>query len=386
MNLRKTTLGFASLLLLAGAAQAQIVEDFETGNPDSWQIDFNGTFNGFPITATTGTVVPGNPGNGLFFANVTEQIGPWFLNSPSSAAFSGDLRAKGVDGITCDMMFNPTASSPFGSVFVAMIGSDMGTPEITDDVLCWKYDFAYAYLGFGPGQLPANAWNHCTWALDTQSATLPAGWTLNTINNSFIGDLDAAWNVLVQNVSYVAFANGAPWGGNNFGAADYTFDNITLTGATVGTPFCFCDGSGTTSPCGNPGAAGNGCANGSNANGANLAVSGSSSIAQGNLVLNVTGATPGQPGLFFQGVNAVNAGLGNTFGDGLRCAGGSVVRLQIASANGSGAVNSTVNVSAIGGVAAGDTRYYQFWPPPPPPPNPPPPPPPRGPPELTSGH
>ena len=36
-----------------------------------------------------------------------------------------------------------------------------------------------------------------------------------------------------------------------------------------------------------------------------------------------------QPALLFAGLNAVNGGNGNPFGDGLRCAGGSVVRLGV---------------------------------------------------------
>jgi hypothetical protein len=203
---------FAASLLLAGTASAQIVEDFESGNPDSWQIDFNGTINGFPISAITGTVGGGgNPGNAIGFNAVSEQIGPWFFNSPASSNFSGDLRAKGVTGIACDMNFTTVASSPFGSVFVAMIADDNGTPEVLDDLFCWYYDFSYAYNGFGPGQLPSGTWNHCTWNLDTSSTTLPAGWTINNIAGNFAGDPDTAWNALVTDVDYVAFANGAPW-------------------------------------------------------------------------------------------------------------------------------------------------------------------------------
>ncbi|MCB9915781.1 MAG: hypothetical protein H6828_11650 [Planctomycetes bacterium] len=136
---------------------------------------------------------------------------------------------------------------------------------------------------------------------------------------------------------------------------------LDVVAPAPGTPFCFCDGSGTAAPCGNSGAAGNGCANGANAAGANLATSGVASASASTLALHASGAAPGQPGLFFQGVNAVNGGLGNTFGDGLRCAGGSVVRLQVVSADALGAATSTIDVAVKGGVTAGDTRAYQYW-------------------------
>ena len=80
-----------------------------------------------------------------------------------------------------------------------------------------------------------------------------------------------------------------------------------------------------------------------------------------SIVLQATGLVPNQPGLYFQGVNAVNSGNGNAFGDGLRCAGGSVVRLQVRIANASGASNTTIDVATKGGVVTGDLRRYQIW-------------------------
>ncbi|MCB9913912.1 MAG: hypothetical protein H6828_02040 [Planctomycetes bacterium] len=57
----------------------------------------------------------------------------------------------------------------------------------------------------------------------------------------------------------------------------------------------------------------------------------------------------------------MNGGAGTLFGDGLRCAGGSVVRLQIRVAGASGTSVTTVNVGVKGGVAIGDVRRYQLW-------------------------
>ena len=127
-----------------------------------------------------------------------------------------------------------------------------------------------------------------------------------------------------------------------------------------GNAYCFGDGSGTPCPCANVGGPGQGCANGTGMGGV-LAATGSASVSLSNLSLEVTQCPTGQPGLLFQGVNATGGGLGAVFGDGLRCAGGSVVRLETVFLDGSGTGSSSVNVASKGGVASGDTRYYQFW-------------------------
>ncbi|MCB9916318.1 MAG: hypothetical protein H6828_14415 [Planctomycetes bacterium] len=130
--------------------------------------------------------------------------------------------------------------------------------------------------------------------------------------------------------------------------------------AGPGTAFCFGDGTGTACPCGNAGAAGEGCAN-STGGGAILAGTGSASIGSADLVLSASQVPVNQPTLFFQGDNAVAGGAGTVFGDGLRCAGGNVVRLQVRVANASGVAATTVNVSSKGGVVMGDVKRYQAW-------------------------
>jgi hypothetical protein len=65
--------------------------------------------------------------------------------------------------------------------------------------------------------------------------------------------------------------------------------------------------------------------------------------------------------LFFQGNNAINGGNGITFGDGLRCCGGGVKRLQVRFMNSSGSASSTATISLAGATAVGDSRCYQGW-------------------------
>ena len=135
----------------------------------------------------------------------------------------------------------------------------------------------------------------------------------------------------------------------------------TLTVISPAIAYCFCDGASAFPGgiCGNPGAPGNGCANGANPNGANLSASGNAG--PGTLVLLGQGATPGQPGLFFQGDNQIAGGDGVAFGDGIRCAGGGVVRLQVVAADATGASNTSVDIYAAGGISPGDVKNYQLW-------------------------
>jgi hypothetical protein len=140
------------------------------------------------------------------------------------------------------------------------------------------------------------------------------------------------------------------------------FVHVGCAGPSVGTPYC--GGDQGTCPCGNENDGSNGtagCANGANAGGAVISASGSASVAAGDLVLSVSGTLASQPGLFFQGINTINGGVGNGFGDGLRCAGGSVIRLQVATADSNGDASTSINIATKGGVVAGDVRRYQSW-------------------------
>jgi hypothetical protein len=129
---------------------------------------------------------------------------------------------------------------------------------------------------------------------------------------------------------------------------------------TTGTPVCFGDGSGTPCPCGNTGGSGEGCAN-STGSGASLDGSGTASVSNDTVTLLAGNAIPNQPGLFFQGNNTIGGGAGSIFGDGLRCCGGSVIRLEVVVPNGAGDAQTSVPIAADGGVMPGDTRCYQYW-------------------------
>ncbi len=132
----------------------------------------------------------------------------------------------------------------------------------------------------------------------------------------------------------------------------------------VGTQFCFGDGSGTVCPCGNNSAVGanSGCLS-SLGIGAHLGASGQSSLANDTIVLQGSGM-PNSSALYFQGTNQAGGGVGAAFGDGLRCAGGSVVRLKTTTNVGGSSqypFGGNPSVSVKGMVTAPGTRTYQVW-------------------------
>jgi hypothetical protein len=131
-----------------------------------------------------------------------------------------------------------------------------------------------------------------------------------------------------------------------------------------GTPFCFGDGSGAACPCANFGAAGNGCASSVQPAGASLSATGLASLVSDALVLSGTGMPSTSSALYFQGTTQQAGGNGVAFGDGLRCAGGAVIRLKsVVNASGASRFPGTgdASVSVRGNVIAPGTRTYQVW-------------------------
>ncbi len=363
MNL-KTALAFlAPIALLTSSASAQGVEDFEAGNPDNWRMEFDGTYNGFSIPAIPGTLNPtgGNPGASLDWAQLQSPVNVWHLNNQLSPDWRGDFRAKGIASTSFD--FNYQGNSPFGMHMFIVLADDMGTPEITDDILIWTpYDpGVYSFAGFGVA-LPGGSWHTVQWDIPSASTTLPTGWTVWSHTGTNSGNDDLDWNAVIQDVDYLAVTNFAPWSGATLGFIDISFDNIKLESALIQNSFCSCDGTATAAPCGNTGAAGNGCDNSTAGGGANITADGTGSVANSTVEFTCTGVAAGVSGVFFQGVTQANGGMGNLFGDGLMCAGGPIKRLEVLSADGSGTAVSTVNVAVAGALPAGGaTRIYQFW-------------------------
>jgi len=145
--------------------------------------------------------------------------------------------------------------------------------------------------------------------------------------------------------------------------SDDTF-SIHVWEQAPGVEFCFGEGSPVACPCGNTGVIGNGCGNSVNAAGANLLATGNGSVSGDTVVLTGSGMPNGSV-LYFQGTTQLGGGAGIPFGDGKRCAGGSVTRLGTKT-NVAGTSQypggGDLPVSVKGAVpAGGGTRTYQAW-------------------------
>jgi hypothetical protein len=256
----------------------------------------------------------------------------------------------------------------------------LAVPEAVSWILADEYARAMTYQGV-QGHL-------ATYVDAPEDAWVYSSLTGGILGNAWIGlfqDLNdpnytepaGAWKwVDGTPLTYTNWKSGEPndtfsaedWGGhysagqwNDFRLNDGTvpsyvveFDNYT---ATI---LCHGDGSGTPCPCGNTGVTGEGCANSTGA-GARLVTEGSPGLTSQSFTLLATGLPANQLGLFFQGNNAINAGLGIQFGDGLRCVGGAAKRLQIVTSDSTGTSRTTVDISSAGQVTAGDLRRYQLW-------------------------
>jgi len=145
-------------------------------------------------------------------------------------------------------------------------------------------------------------------------------------------------------------------------ATNTALDGVLPPGVTYA---CIGDGvSSIACPCGNNVLAGvvAGCVNSLGA-GASLRASGAARISADTLVLRGE-QMPNSSALYFQGTAVAGAGSGTAFGDGLRCAAGTVIRLATrtnALSASSYPQGADPAISIRGLVPAGGTRVYQVW-------------------------
>jgi hypothetical protein len=157
--------------------------------------------------------------------------------------------------------------------------------------------------------------------------------------------------------------------GDGFVLAGYAnagsgYDYLTSSLRRTAIPYCFGDGSAAACPCGNfdVGSTHAGCSS-SLGVGGKLIDGGASSLSADTLVLNGS-SMPLSSCLYFQGTLTVAGGAGTTFGDGLRCAGGSTVRLGTKQNTGGASqypASGDAPVSVRGGVTSPGVRTYQVW-------------------------
>jgi len=142
------------------------------------------------------------------------------------------------------------------------------------------------------------------------------------------------------------------------------FSGLAAVPAPPGTPFCFGYGTTLTCPCGNNTSLYQraGCAHSQSAGGV-LRVGGTASVSNDTLLLRGSSMS-WSSALYLQGSATLGGGFGAHFGDGLRCAGGTIVRLGTKLNEGGRSQypdSGDASVSVRGTVPAGATRHYQVW-------------------------
>ena len=184
----------------------------------------------------------------------------------------------------------------------------------------------------------------------------------NGVLISFDADLAVRWSVSVPNANI----GGPVLGQNGTLVMAGIGTNVTAyRDSTVTTAYCPGDGSGLVAcPCGNFGAPGHGCASSVDPAGGRLQASGLASVSADSVVLSGSGM-PNAAVLYFQGTSQQGGGAGTVFGDGLRCAGGTIARLGT-KLNAGGMSHypepGDVPISVRGQIPpAGGGRTYQAW-------------------------
>jgi len=184
------------------------------------------------------------------------------------------------------------------------------------------------------------------------------------INDFGLGHLLAGWEL---NAATCVSDDGLTLAGYGFApSGEQAAWRVTLPGEPPGVPICFGDGSGSPCPCGNSGVAGHGCDNSVSTGGARLEATGSASLAHDTLLLSTAGELPTALSIFLQGDVEIPPA---SFGDGLRCAGGSLKRLYVKNAVGgsvsapqAGDPSVSARSAAIGDfIQAGATRIDQTY-------------------------
>jgi len=144
-------------------------------------------------------------------------------------------------------------------------------------------------------------------------------------------------------------------------------------GVGPGTAYCFCH---QDNPVGNVPLCGNyndgtdplgaGCAHDDSPVGARLYGSGEASVSADTLLLAAERGPISNSAMFFQANNS-KEGAGIYLGDGLRCAGGGLIRLKVKTTDAAGFADSSPMVitsrsASLGhAIVAGETLYYQMW-------------------------
>ena len=294
-------------------------------------------------TFLEGVIAPTFTDGGITFSNLDNDLG----GGPSSfIAEQADGDLTGMPGFTSPMCLGSTGYSPGpGASFGRMLSFEMSTGQLATEGRLELFEFP---------SYPGNT-------ISLQA--LIGGNVVNahTITVQGFGMQHHTLTVAGVQFDTLRLQGGGPSDNGVFFAL---VDSVHFGSPPAGMPICPGDGSGTACPCGNhsPSGAHEGCLS-SLGIGGTLRATGVASLSGDTLALH--GAQmPDAPCLYFQGTTPQAAGAGSVFGDGLRCAGGSIVRLGTKSNQAGGSTypsGGDASVSLRGQVAAAGSRVYQVW-------------------------
>jgi len=344
---------FGSTLCSIGDANQDGVPDFLVGSPDEASAGLT--------AAGSARLFSGADGSSLgawFGLNADERYGTslcaigdrdsdgradFAVGAPGSVACGGpacgrvELRSGATGGLFLGINGGPQTALGASLSALGDINTDgicdllIGAPDapIGGAVLLFS-GLNAALLGVvQPSAEPGASFGHAVVSLSSPSAAGPPQWAATAP----YGDLNQS---------------------NDHGSLTVYSDSIQL-----GEIFCAGDGTAAPCPCGNTGPEDHGCAN-SDGTGAHLRGSGSASVQSDSLSFRASALPVGQPALLYTGINRIQAGQGVGFGDGLRCAGGAVVRLGVRFADGGGGAEWSAPFSNAPW-SAGVTRHFQVW-------------------------
>jgi hypothetical protein len=247
----------AALLLAAAPLAAQnYVETFTGGvNLGGWTYGANSAVQ----------AAGGNPGSWLHTTNL-DTFAPQLQTTGSGGPFAGNWRTLGIHSVGVDLI---TVSTQFpadrectlmlsnGAQTVYFLGSEHHVPQ------------------------PGTGWKSFEFAVDSDSATMPAGWAVLSG-----GAPDPTWNAVITNVTKVTFFYGDPTFFFIFDLWNVGADNIRIGDEMVWTDL----GNGLAGAGGTPELTGSG-----------------QLVGDSKLVLEVSGAVPSAPATLVIGLSAIDA-------------------------------------------------------------------------------
>jgi hypothetical protein len=259
-----------------------------------------------------------------------------------SSVFTGNYLFRRVTSVGIDLI-TPSTQFPFSRELTLMLDNDGGTPLDGSD------DCSVYFIGTDLVPQPGEGWRAFDFDIPSQSLTLPAGWATQ---GTCLAPNDA-WLHVIQDVTRVRFFYGNPENFFIFQVWDVGLDNPRIA-EQVG--FDFCSGPALPCPCGNAGQALQGCMN-STGFGAELHATGTDSASADDLCFKTITLPPGTSAILLQGSATTNT----PFGDGVRCVGGTLLRLGSQTADADGKTQHGPGLAAQGGWANGQTRLFQTW-------------------------